>query len=166
MIRPMRLKRLSVVMLVLSGLIFGVSYWVGSSRAGTSAITSYRCSAADKQFLDTVSSNLMQLGYWSDSLVHRDATPDVVESQARDEARQVSETQPQDRTLHATRDLLKSMFDEYGKAVSAGSRGKDPLHHMQNAWRLAGSVHNLLLGAKDGLAAQGCDVSPLLVTST
>jgi hypothetical protein len=33
---------------------------------------------------------------------------------------------------------------------------------MQNAWRLARSVHDLLAGAKTGLGAQGCDVTPLL----
>jgi len=34
--------------------------------------------------------------------------------------------------------------------------------HMATAWRLATAVHSLLAGAKGGLGAQGCDVSPLL----
>jgi hypothetical protein len=33
---------------------------------------------------------------------------------------------------------------------------------MQNAWRLAHSVHDLLAGAKAGLGQEGCDVAPLL----
>ena len=75
---------------------------------------------------------------------------------------QVGELQPQDRTLHATRDLLGSMFVEYSKAVAVTARGDDGRAHMQNAWRLAGSVHGLLAGAKVGLGRQGCDVTPLL----
>jgi hypothetical protein len=35
---------------------------------------------------------------------------------------------------------------------------------MTTAWRLAHAVHDLLAGAKDGLGAQGCDVSPLLTS--
>jgi hypothetical protein len=54
------------------------------------------------------------------------------------------------------------MFLEYSKAVATTVKGRDAAHHMQNAWRLAHASHKLLSGAKNGLAAQGCDVSPLL----
>jgi len=64
--------------------------------------------------------------------------------------------------LHATRDLLGSMFVEYSKAVAVTARGDDGRAHMQNAWRLAGSVHGLLAAAKVGLGRQGCDITPLL----
>ena len=58
--------------------------------------------------------------------------------------------------------VLGSMFVEYSKAVAVTARGDDGHTHMQNAWRLAHSVHDLLAGAKTGLGAQGCDVTPLL----
>ncbi len=109
---------------------------------------------------------MVQLGYWSDALVTHDVEPEVVVEQARSEAGQVSATDPEDRTLHATRDLLSSMFLEYSKAVASGVKGGNTAGHMQNAWRLANASHKLLAGAKDGLAAQGCDVSPLLQTGT
>jgi hypothetical protein len=145
----MKMRRLSAAMLATSALVFGASVLVGSSRASSGATVSYLCSAADKQFIDTVSSNMMQLSYWSDALVHQDADPATV---------------AQDRTLHATRDLLGSMFVEYSKAVSTSAAGRDGGIHMKSAWRLANASHKLLAGARDGLGRQGCDVSPLLTS--
>jgi hypothetical protein len=162
MIDLVRPRRLFAVTFVCSGVVFGVAILAGNGRAQAGAAATYRCSAPDKQFIGTVSSNLAQLSYWSDALVSHDVEPDVVVKQARDEAAQVGATQPQDRTLHATRDLLSSMFVEYSKAVSVTARGHGGHTHMQNAWRLAHSVHDLLAGAKDGLGAQGCDITPLL----
>jgi hypothetical protein len=151
-------------MLATSALVFGASVLVGSSRASSGASLHYVCSAADKQFIDTVSSNMMQLSYWSDALVSHDADPATVVQQARSEATQIRATQPEDRTLHATRDLLGSMFDEYAKAVAATAVGHDGTIHMKTAWRLASASHKLLVGARDGLGQQGCDVSPLLAS--
>jgi hypothetical protein len=109
-----------------------------------------------------VSSNMVQLGYWSDALVHHDAEPGVVVKQAKAEAGQVHATRPVDRTLLATRDLLGSMFLEYSKAVAVTASGRDAKAHMEHAWQLAHASHDLLAGAKAGLSRQGCDVSPLL----
>ena len=162
MIDLVRPRRLFAATFVCSGAVFGVAILAGNGRAQAGAPITYRCSAPDKQFIGTVSSNLAQLSYWSDALVSHDVEPDVVVKQARAEAAQVAATQPQDRTLHATRDLLNSMFLEYSKAVAVTSHGNAGHPHMQNAWRLAHSVHDLLAGAKDGLGAQGCDVTPLL----
>jgi hypothetical protein len=160
------IKRFSAATLACSVLVFGGSVLAGNSRASSGAQVSYICSAVDKQFIATVSTNMVQLGYWSDALVTHDVEPDVVVEQARSEAGQVSATDPEDRTLHATRDLLSSMFLEYSKAVASSAKGRNAANHMQNAWRLANASQKLLTGAKDGLAAQGCDVSPLLQTAT
>jgi hypothetical protein len=162
MIELVRPRRLFAATFVCSGAVFGVAILAGNGRAQAGAPVTYRCSAPDKQFIATVSSNLTQLNYWSDALVSHDVEPEVVVKQARDEAGQVAATQPQDRTLHATRDLLNSMFLEYSKAVAASAQGHGGHAHMQNAWRLAHSVHDLLAGAKAGLGQEGCDVAPLL----
>ncbi len=138
----------------------------GNSRASSGARVSYICSAVDKQFIQTVSTNMVQLGYWSDELVSKGADAATVAGQARSESEQVSATDPEDRTLHATRDLLSSMFLEYSKAVSLSAKGRDASKHMANSWRLATSSHKLLIGAQAGLAAQGCDVSPLLTSQS
>jgi hypothetical protein len=156
------MKRLTAATLATSALVFGASVVAGSSRASSGARVQFICTAADKQFIDTVSSNMMQLGYWSDALVSHDVDPSVVVKQTRSEADQIGATRPMDRTLGATRSLLGSMFVEYSKAVAASAAGKDGSAHMRSAWRLATASHKLLAGAQEGLATQGCDVSPLL----
>lgn len=160
----MATKRFSAAVLALSALVFGGAVLAGNSRASSGARVSYICSATDHQFIQIVGTNMVQLGYWSDALQSHDADPSVVVSQARSEAGQVSATRPEDRTLGATRELLASMFLEYGKAVGMTAKGSDGAQHMANAWRLATSSHKLLLGAQAGLAAQGCDVSALLAS--
>jgi hypothetical protein len=162
MISAVAMKRLSAATLACSALVFGGSVLAGNSRASSGAQVSYVCSAVDKQFIATASTNMTQLGYWSDALQHNDAEPSVVIQQAVSESGQISATDPEDRTLHATRDLMASMFLEYSKAIAITVKGRDAAHHMQNAWRLANASHKLLSGAKSGLGAQGCDVSPLL----
>jgi hypothetical protein len=164
MIGAVAMKRLTAATLALSALVFGLSVLAGQSRASSGAQVSFICSAADRQFITTASTNMVQLRYWSDALVSHDVEPDVVIKQARDEAAQVGATRPEDRTLHATRDLLGSMFVEYSKAVSLSVSGRNAGNHMKNAWRLANASHKLLSGAKDGLGREGCDVAPLLTS--
>ncbi|HZS23356.1 MAG TPA: hypothetical protein VFA30_00085 [Gaiellaceae bacterium] len=156
------MKRLTAATLATSALVFGASVLVGSSRASGIARPAYTCTAADRQFIQTVSSNMFQLSYWSDALTSQDADADTVATQAKAEAGQIGATRPVDRTLGATRALLQSMFMEYSKAVGASASGKDGSAHMKNAWRFAADSQHLLAGAKNGLAAKGCDVSPLL----
>jgi hypothetical protein len=162
MICSVAMKRLSAATLALSAIVFGASVLVGNSRASGAANITFMCSAADRQFISTVSSQLTQLSYWSDSLVSHDVAPGIVVKQARAEADQVGATRPTDRTLHASRDLIGSMFVEYSRAVAASAKNTNADVHMQNAWRLATASHKLLAGASSGLAAQGCDVAPLL----
>jgi hypothetical protein len=162
MIGAVVMKRLTAATLVCSALVFGGSALVGNSRAASGTQLSYICSAPDKQFITTVSTNLTQLGYWSDSLVSHEVAPAVVVKQTRSEAAQLAATRPQDRTLKAARDLLGSMFVEYSKAVALTARGATTGQHMQRAWQLAAASHKLLAVARDGLGRQGCDVSPLL----
>jgi hypothetical protein len=133
---------------------------LGSGRAQGSA--QHTCSAPDKQFLQTVRSNLTQLEYWSGELNAQDVSPGVVVEQARSEADQVNATGPTDPTLAMTRKLLRTMFQEYARAVYAKFHHGDAGVHMQLAYTLANSVHDQLVGAEGALAAKGCDVSLLL----
>ena len=158
----MHYRRLSAATLALSALVFGTSVLVGQGRASSGKPMTFVCSPADKQFISTVSQNMTQLNYWSDALQSNDVAAGVVVTQAKAEAGQVAATRPLDRTLHASRDLISSMFLEYSKAVAATVKGHDAKRHMDTAWRLAHASHDLLAGAKPGLARQGCDVSPLL----
>ena len=164
MIGTVRVKRLTAATLATSALVFGMSVLAGNGRAQAARPVTYSCTAPDRQFITTVSTNLTRLSSWSDALVSHDADPSVVVKEAKSESDQVNATRPNDRTLSATRDLISSMFLEYSRAVSASAHGRPGQGHMTSAWRLAHSVHDLLAGAKDGLASKGCDVSPLLTS--
>lgn len=152
-----------MVTFVCAAVVFGATFLVGSGRAqaGQRQVT-HTCSAPDRQFLDTVSSNMMQLGYWSDSLVHDDVAPGVVVKQARAEAAQVDATRPTDPTFEQTRGLLRSMFTAYARAIAAKMHGGNAGAPMRTAYVLANAVHDLLAAAQPALASRGCDPAMLL----
>ncbi|HEY5058850.1 MAG TPA: hypothetical protein VII51_07510 [Gaiellaceae bacterium] len=103
-----------------------------------------------------------QLAYWSDELQSDAVDPGVVVQQARSEAAQVGATGPTDPTLSVTRNLIRTMFVEYARAVYAKYHDGDAGVHMRLAYTLANSVHDQLVGAETPLAVKGCDVGELL----
>src|SRR5579884_2376125 len=121
-----RIRRLFAATVVSACVVLGISMLVGAGRAqsstGTSAI-SHTCSVTDKQFLQTVVSNMTQLSYWSDELQSGDATPAIVIKQSVAESKQVGATGPTDPYLLTARSLLRKMFLEYAAAVRAKALG-------------------------------------------
>ena len=162
MVGLVRFRRLIAATLVCASVVLGLSVLIGSGRASTRATAADTCSAADKQFLTTVSSNMTQLGYWSDSLTSGDATPALVIKQAKAESSQVFASTPTDPSLLTSRSLLRKMFLEYAAAVKAKALGNSPGNHVRNAYTLANGVHELLVQAQPGMTAQGCNLAPLL----
>jgi hypothetical protein len=140
--------------------VLGISFFLSNGHAQVKVV--HTCSVADKQFIDTVSANMTQLSYWSDSLVSGDVDPPVVVHQARAEADQVDATRPTDPTLDKSRFLLKGMFMQYAKAVQAQIDGGNAGVYMGLSYTLANEVHDLLIGAQPVLAAKGCDPTRLL----
>lgn len=159
----MRVRRLILVTAVCVVAVFVGTVMVASGRAqaGERPVV-HTCSALDKQYLDVVSSNMSQLSYWSDSLAHNEADSAEVVKQARSEAEQIDETRPTDPTLEQSRSLLRSMFIDYARAVSARMHRRDAGRPMGAAYQLANNVHDLLAGAQPALAARGCDPASLL----
>jgi hypothetical protein len=155
-----RLRRLTVATLACAALVLGISVLLGSSSAQGSA--AHTCSAPDKQFIDTVRSNMEQLAYWGDELSTNDVVPSVVIQQARAEAAQVAATGPTDHTLALTRNLVHTMLIEYSRGIYAKFHDGNAGVHMQLAYTLANSVHDQLAGAETDLAAKGCDVGLLI----
>jgi hypothetical protein len=162
MVGLVQFRRLIAATLVCASVVLGLSFLIGSGRASTRATAADTCSAADKQFLATVSSNMTQLGYWSDSLTSGDATPALVIKQAKAESSQVFASTPTDPSLLTSRSLLRKMFLEYAAAVKAKALGNSPGNHVRNAYTLANGVHELLVQAQPGMTAQGCNLAPLL----
>ena len=162
MLTSMQLRRLIAATLVCASVVLGLSFLIGSGKASPRPTAADTCSAADKQFLNTVASNMTQLGYWSDSLTSGDATPALVIKQANAESLQVAATRPTDSSLLTSRSLLRKMFLEYAAAVKQKALGGSPGDHVRNAYTLANGVHELLVQAQPGMTAQGCDLAPLL----
>ena len=160
---PVQMRRFIVVTFTCAAVVFGATFLVGSSRAqaGQRQVT-HTCSAPDHQFLNTVSSNMTQLSYWSDALVQNNVEPGVVIKQARAEAAQVEATSPTDPTFEQTRGLLRSMFMAYARAVYAKTHGGNAGIPMRTAYVLANGVHDLLAAAQPELASRGCDPTLLL----
>src|SRR3954447_4601052 len=96
-------RRLIAATSICAVVVFGATFLVGSGRAqaGQRQVT-HTCSATDKQFIQTARTNMTQLAYWSDSLVHEDVKPWIVVKQAKAEAAQVDATRPSDQTLEQT----------------------------------------------------------------
>src|SRR5690242_2939319 len=157
MLTLMQLRRLIAATLVCASVVLGLSFLIGSGKASPRPTAAHTCSAADKQFLNTVASNMTQLSYWSDSLTSGDATPALVIKQAKAESLQVAATRPTDSSLLTSRSLLRKMFLEYAAAVKQKALGGSPGDHVRNAYTLANGVHELLVQAQAGMAAQGCD---------
>jgi len=158
-----QIRRLIAATLACAAVVFGVTFLFGSGRAQAGQRqVSHTCSAPDRQFLNTVSSNMTQLAYWSDALVHNDVEPGVVVKQARAEAAQVDATRPTDPTFEQTRGLLRAMFTAYARAIALKTHGGNAGAPMRTAYTLANGVHDLLAGAQPALAARGCDPALLL----
>lgn len=162
MVCLVQIRRLIAATLVCASVVLGLSFLMGSGQASPKASAAHTCSAADKQFLNTVASNMTQLGYWSDSLSSGDATAGLVIKQSRAEAAQVYATRPTDPSLFTARSLLRKMFLEYAAAVKTKALGGSPGNHVRNAYTFANGVHELLLQAQPGMTAQGCNLAPLL----
>jgi hypothetical protein len=158
-----QIRRLIAATLASAAVVFVASVAVASARAQAGQRQlAHTCSALDKQYLQVVSSNMEQLGYWSDSLVHNDVKPGVVVKQARSEAAVIDSMDPTDPSLAQSRSLLHGMFMQYAFAIVARIHGGNAGLPMGTAYRLANSVHDLLAAAQPALAARGCDPSPLL----
>jgi hypothetical protein len=163
MLLSVQMRRFIVVTFACAAVVFGATFLVGSSRAqaGQRQVT-HTCSAPDRQFLSTVSSNMTQLAYWSDSLVQQDVAPGIVVKQARAEAAQVAATRPTDPTFDQTRGLLERMVKAYARAIHAKFHGGNAGVPMRTAYVLANGVHDLLASAQPELASRGCDPALLL----
>ena len=158
----MRFRRLIAATLACAALVLGASVLLSNGRAQGGA--SHTCSALDKQFIQTLRSNMDQLAYWADELRTNDVAPGVVIHQTRSEAEQIGATGPTDPTLAMTRSLVRTMMIEYSRGIYAKFHNGDAGVHMQLAYTLANSVHDQLVGAEAPLAARGCDVAPLLAS--
>jgi hypothetical protein len=130
----------------------------GNSRAAIA----HTCSATDRQFMSVAQLNMAALGSLSEDYLHGDAKPAEVIDQTQSAVIGLGNTNPSDPSLSKTRAIMRAMFVEYGRAIRADARHKNPGKYIYRAYGLANFAHDVLSDAKPGLMKRGCDVSPLL----
>jgi hypothetical protein len=130
----------------------------GNSKAAVA----HTCSATDRQFLGAAELNMAALGTLSQDYVTGDAKADEVILQADSAVTSLLNTNPSDPSLSKTRQILRAMFLEYGRAIRADKHHHDPGKYIYRAYGLANFAHDVLAQAKPALEQRGCDVSPLL----
>jgi hypothetical protein len=126
------------------------------------AAISHTCSATDRQFMSVAQLNMAALGSLSEDYLHGDAKPADVIDQTQSAVLGLGNTNPSDPSLSKTRAILRAMFVEYGRAIRADQRHKNPGKYIYRAYGLANFAHDVLSDAQPGLMKRGCDVSPLL----
>lgn len=122
----------------------------------------HTCSATDRQFIGAAQLNMAALGSLSQEYLAGDAKARDVIEQADASVTAMLNTNPSDTSLSKTRQILRAMFSEYGRAIRADAHHHNPGKYIYRAYGLANFAHDILAQAQPGLAERGCDVSPLL----
>jgi hypothetical protein len=129
---------------------------------GRAAAVAHTCSATDRQFIGTAQLNMAALGSLSEDYLRGDAKAREVIDQTEAAVTGMLNTNPSDPSLAKTRQILRAMFLEYGRAIRADAKHRNPGKYVYRAYGLANFAHGILAQAQPGLADRGCDVSPLL----
>jgi len=137
--------------------VFALSFG-GNGRAAVR----HTCSATDRQFMTVAQLNMAALGSLSEDYLRGDAKPRDVLDQTKLSITVIGNTDPTDPSLSKTRAILRAMFLEYGRAIRADAKHKNPGKYIYRAYGLANFAHDILADAKPGLMQRGCDVNPLL----
>jgi hypothetical protein len=122
----------------------------------------HTCSATDRQFISAAQLNMAALGSLSEDYLRGDAKAADVIQQTESSIVVLRNTNPSDPSLSKTRAIMRAMFLEYGRAIRADQRKRDPGQYIYRAYGLANFAHDVLSQARPALADRGCDVSPLL----
>jgi hypothetical protein len=142
--------------------IVAVSSAVLLLGGNSNAAVRHTCSATDRQFLGAAQLNMAALGSLSQDYLRGDADADDVIMQADSSVTSLLNTNPSDPSLSKTRTILRAMFLNYGRAIRADKKHRDPGRYIYRAYGLANFAHDVLAQARPALAERGCDVSPLL----
>jgi hypothetical protein len=131
----------------------------GKSNA---AVIHHTCTPTDRQFIGTAQLNMAALGSLSQDYLHGQAKAGDVIEQTQTAIGGLGNTNPSDPSLSKTRAILRAMFVEYGRAIRADAKHRNPGKYIYRAYGLANFAHDVLAQAQPALVKRGCDVSPLL----
>jgi hypothetical protein len=148
---------------IAAALVLAFAIGFGVRGLGTEEALAHSCSATDKRFIKTATTNMTALGIWADGYRNGEISADEVASQARAAARRVVYVKPRDPSLREAQRLMDAMFTEYGEAVVLAAEERTRAgRHMHRAYGLANFARDVLVDAQPELARHGCDVGPLL----
>ena len=122
----------------------------------------HTCSPTDRQFIDVAQLNMASLTSSAEDFLQGTTKADAVIATAGSALQNMNGTHPEDPSLAKTRAILGAMFVEYGKAIRADAKHRDPGRYIYRAYGLANFAHDVLAEAQRPLQQRGCDVSPLL----
>jgi hypothetical protein len=146
----------AVFMLVSIGAI------LASSGRSSSHAPVHTCGLTDRQFISNYQVELAAVGmYGNDYLVGSAGAQEVIAA-AREAARVVRTSAPQDPSLLTVRHYAPAMFLEFGRAVKARAAGRNASPAMYRSYSISSHVNDVLREGQPGLAAAGCDVASLL----
>jgi hypothetical protein len=100
----------------------------------------HTCSATDRQFISAAQLNMAALGSLSEDYLRGDAKAADVIRQTQSSVIVLHNTNPSDPSLSKTRAILRAMFLEYGRAIRADQRKRDPGKYIYRAYGLATKV--------------------------
>jgi hypothetical protein len=126
------------------------------------AAVAHTCSVTDRQFMTVAQLNMAALGSLSEDYLHGDAKPADVLDQTKLSVTVLGNTNPTDPSLSKARAIMRAMFIEYGRAIRADAKHRNPGKYIYRAYGLANFAHDILSDAQPGLLERGCDVGPLL----
>jgi hypothetical protein len=130
---------------------------------GVETARAHSCSATDKRFIQTASTNMTALSIWSEGYRKGEIDADEVVAEAEDAAKRIGYVNPHDPSLKQSQQYMDGMFREYGMAVSLAAKERERAGlHMHRAYGLANFAREVLVQAQPELAKRGCDVTPLL----
>lgn len=120
------------------------------------------CGLTDRQFLSNYQVQLLAVGMYADDYLHGSAKAQEVIDTAREAARVVRTSAPQDPSLLVVRQYIPAMFLEFGRAVKARAAGRNAAPAMYRSYSIRTHVDEILRAAQPGLSVQGCDITTLL----
>ena len=147
----------AVLMLVSVGAILA-----SAGRSSAPAPIRHTCGLTDRQFLSNYQLQLAAVGMYGNDYLSGSAQAQEVIEAAREAARVVRTSAPQDPTLLTVRRYAPAMFLEFGRAVKARAAGRNAGPAMYRSYSISAHVNEILREAQPGLAAAGCNVTDLL----
>jgi hypothetical protein len=156
-------SRLRGIGIIAAALVLAFAIGFGVRGLGTEDALAHSCSATDKRFIKTATTNMTALGIWAEGYREGEIDAEEVRTQARAAAKRIVYVKPRDPALRQAQRLMDAMFTEYGEAVVLAEKERTRAgQHMHRAYGLANFARDVLVDAQPELAKHGCDVGPLL----